>query len=257
MKAQSFPWQAAPNCPQLLPDEVHVWRARLTVPGTYIQSLYQLLSADELQRAERLRRPIDRERFVVARGTLRLLIAVYLSEAPGAISFQYAHGGKPTLVPASGLQFNLTHSHDLALFAFALDRRIGIDLERIISNPDPLPAACLLSIDERAALQQIAPEERVAAFYRCWTRKEAFVKARGNGVALPFDSFAVSLTASMAAVLLSVRDDPDEPGRWSLRSLQPAAGYTAALAVEGTGWRLHCWDWSAPVMQSYRTVTPS
>ncbi len=257
MQTQALSWQAPPNYPHLSPDEVHVWRAHLTSAGKHIQALYQLLATDELRRAEHLHRTADRERFVIARGTLRLLIAAYLGVAPGAISFQYGQGGKPTLGTSASLQFNLTHSHNVALFAFTLDRRVGIDLEHISSNPDPLPAIHLLSPHERAALQQVTPEEQVAAFYRCWTRKEAYVKARGDGLTLPLDSFSVSLATSAPTALLNVCNDPEEPERWTLRSLHPAAGYAAAIAVEGKDWRLQCWDWSATVAKQRHFVTLS
>ena len=229
-------------------DEVHVWRARLDRNTSYRQSLQQILTADEQVRAERLYFPKDRQHFVVARGVLRLILSRYLDMEPYQLRFCYNRYGKPGLVTSSGqeaLSFNVSHSCGLALYAVTRSREIGIDLERIRRD-----FACeqiaerFFSPREKATLRALqAKKVKHRAFFNCWTRKEAYIKARGEGLSLPLDQFDVSLAPEEPATLLDMRGDPREASRWSLQELFPGSGYVAALAVEGHGWRLACWEW--------------
>ncbi|HEX8710063.1 MAG TPA: 4'-phosphopantetheinyl transferase superfamily protein [Pyrinomonadaceae bacterium] len=244
----SSSWQAPPEHLSLACDVVHVWLARLKQPAARARALLELLSPDERERAARFRFERDRESFINARGILRTLLGRYLEQEPASLRFDYNAYGKPSLAGASAattaLRFNLSHAHQLALYAFAREREVGIDLEYMREE-----FACeeiagrFFSEREVEGLRGLAEDRRKEGFFNCWTRKEAYIKARGLGLSLPLDEFDVSLAPGEPAALLDVRDEPLELQRWSLRELMPAAGYAAAVAVEGSGWRLECWRW--------------
>ncbi len=165
--------------------------------------------------------------------------------------FTYSNYGKPLVANednGNDLRFNLTHSHGLALLAVTRGRDIGIDVEylRDMERDGELLAERFFSPRETAALRSLPPELRREAFFHCWTRKEAYIKANGKGLSLPLDEFDVSLHPGEQAALLATQHDPDDARRWSMRSLLPADGYIAALTVEGPSWRLWCGDWIAP-----------
>lgn len=250
------PLQPAPHWPPppadltLRPDEVHVWRAALDVTGPCLSLLRDTLSADEHARAGRFVFPRDRDHFIAGRGVLRRLLGRYLSRDPSRLSFHYLAAGKPTLlrdVSEDELHFNVSHSHGLALFAFARGRAVGVDLEAIRDNyPGDDIARRFFSPREVAALQALPPELRTEAFFACWTRKEAFIKAIGTGLSLPLDRFDVSVNPGEPVALLATRFEPAQASRWQLRELRPATGYQGALAVEGTGWELWCFGWAEP-----------
>jgi 4'-phosphopantetheinyl transferase len=240
-------WLTAPEHPVLSGDELHVWSASLELDGWSISSLERTLSGDELDRAERYRFAVDRRRFVAARGLLRLILGRYLGTPPEALSFRYGLYGKPSLAVApggTGLQFSVSHSSGLVLYAVARARQVGIDVERI----RPLPEAQTLveqyfSAAEQAAFHALPREQQLPAFFRCWTRKEAFIKAKGQGLSLALDGFDVSIAPGEPARLLRVDGDPREASCWSLHELLPGRGYMAALAVERNGSHLSCWQW--------------
>ena len=223
-------------------DEIHVWCAELDPPGGAAERLGAILSPDERTRAARFCLERVRSRFVVCRGVLRTILGRYLGGAPEGLRFVYGDRGKPALAPPEGtdLRFNVSHSDGLALFAVARGREVGVDVERL----RPLPrveriAERFFSLPERKALLELPPERRAEAFFTCWTRKEAYVKARGEGLGHPLDQFAVSLVPGEAARLWAAGDgDEREIARWSLDALVPAPGYVAALAALGGGWRL-------------------
>jgi 4'-phosphopantetheinyl transferase len=230
--------------------EVHVWRGRLDLEDEDLERLYPSLSADEQARAERYRFPKDRAAFIAARGMLRGLLSRYLDRVPEALRFDYGSHGKPSL-PAGTmgdrLRFNLSHSQGLALCAVTCSREVGIDIE--YQRPelaDESVAERFFSTRENAVLRSLPPSLRRAAFYACWTRKEAYLKAVGGGLTLPLEQVEVSLAPGEPAALLGTPGDPAEARRWSLRELAPEAGYAAALVVEGHDWHLRCWDWIEP-----------
>lgn len=232
----------------LLDDEVHVWRASLDPPASRVRELHHTLAADESGRAARFHFQRDRRCFVVSRGLLRTILSRYLGTQPEQLRFCYDPHGKPALVTAAGqdtLSFNLSHSGNLVLYALARGRRVGIDLERIrdVIEYEQI-AARFFSPRESAALQALPTSIKSEAFFNCWTRKEAYIKARGEGLSLPLDQFDVSLIPGEPAALLSTKGNSQEVARWSLQALSPGPGYVAALAVEGHGWRLQCWQWS-------------
>lgn len=248
------PWSVPPETFILGSDEVHVWRATLDQPASQIESFRRTLAADEHARAERFYFQRDRERFIVARGVLRALLSFYVHGTPACLSFRYSAHGKPALAWDSDkdtIRFNLSHSHGVALYAVTRGREVGIDLEYIRSDLEVEQIAeRFFSRREIATLRTLPPEVRRQAFFLCWTRKEAYIKARGEGLSLPLDQFEVSLIPRESAALLSTQSDPDEVSRWSLQELTPAPGYAAALAAEGRDWHLVCWQWPNPKPQS-------
>lgn len=232
-------WLAPPRALALPDRAAHVWQVDLAAAEDALPRLASLLSADEQARAARFHLAQDSCRYTLARGALRLLLAGYTGRPAAALRFGYERFGKPFLLPAARscavpLAFNVSHSHEMALLAFGRGR-IGVDVERV--RPELAAgriAERFFSPREAAALRELPPAEQPAAFFRCWTRKEAFVKARGEGLALPLHSFDVSLAPDEPAALLRVADDPAEAARWTLRTITPALpGYLAALAVEG------------------------
>jgi 4'-phosphopantetheinyl transferase len=254
MYASDAEWYLPPPEMLLPPDEVHVWRASLAAEPYTIQNLQRVLSADEVARAERFHFARDRQHFIVARGLLRTLLGRYLSREPEDLSFVYSAYGKPALARLTAsdemrmLHFNLSHSRELVLFVFATRRLVGIDVEymRTTIEYEQL-AKHYFSTNEYTMLQKVPSEMRCAAFYHCWTRKEAYIKARGKGLSLPLDLFDVSLRPGEPATLLNSREDPQEPLRWFLRTLAPGESYAAALAVENTedtiDWQLKRWHY--------------
>jgi 4'-phosphopantetheinyl transferase len=241
-----FDWENPPELPNLPSDEVHVWRARLDLSPTSIRSLFAILSDDERARAERFRTPCDSQRSIASRGLLRVLLAHYLAAYPSQIRFRYNRQEKPALAnqaAADGLRFNVSHSQGLALFAFSCGRELGVDLERID------PAICGEQISKRffspqecATLRVLPVEQQPEAFFACWTRKEAYIKAKGQALAIRLDQFDVSLAPGEPAALLQTAEGPEEARRWSLHTVSPAPGYAGALAVEGQALKLRGWQ---------------
>jgi len=247
MTVLEHPWRPPPADLTLSSNDVHVWHATLDQPVTCVQQLARTLSDDERMRAGRFYFEQDRKRFIVGRGVLRAILGRYVGIEPSRLQFCYGSQGKPYLAErfdGGTLRFNLAHSHELALYAFTRRREIGIDLEHVCAEVACEPiAARFFSPRESATLRALPATVKQKAFFTCWTRKEAYIKARGEGLSLPLDQFDVSLAPGEPATLLNMRGDPLEASRWSLQELIPSPGYVAALAVEGHGWRLACWEW--------------
>jgi 4'-phosphopantetheinyl transferase len=244
-------WGLPPDQVLLMEDEVHVWRASILQPLATIQYLRSLLSEDEVAKAERFYFEKDRHRFIVSHGLLRITLARYLnSPLINASQLRFCNNdyGKPSLdldIQDRILNFNLSHSDELILFAFTYARQIGVDIEYMRPGlDDQLLAEHHFSPLENQMLQTLPVSARLEAFYQCWVRKEAYIKARGKGLSIPLDVFDVSLQPDEPAVLLNSREDPLEMTRWRLCALHPDPSYAAALAVEGDGWRLRCWQLS-------------
>lgn len=230
----------------------------LDLPERLVHRLWPLLAADERQRAERFFFEEDRTHFVVARGLLRVLLGRYLHQDPQDLRFTYGPHGKPALATNMGgiaLCFNVSHSHGWALYAITLGREIGVDIERIRPEvvQEKIPER-FFSPREVTVLRALPLPLQVPAFFACWTRKEAYIKAKGAGLALPLDQFDVSLAPGEPAALLHTAWDPQEAARWTLRDLAPASGYRAAVAVVGHNWRLTCWHGPATYLDV--TTTP-
>lgn len=244
------PWSAPSSAyPTLLRTEVHVWCASLDVPRWYERRLAGTLSSDERTRAAGFFFERDRERFVVCRGLLRAILGRYLDIKPDRVQFRYEPCGKPALLGTSGtagLQFNLSHSHGLAVFAVACDRAIGIDLERVrpISDFQRL-AERILTAREKVLFRVLPLREKQDLFFKCWTRREAYAKASGDGLFRPLNQIDFSMSPGESPRLLSIEGNAQEAARWSIRDFVPSSGYAAALVVEGHGWHLACWRWPA------------
>lgn len=227
-------------------DEVHLWRVDLEAVGGDEFRWQQVLSSEELTRAGRFHLSRDRQRFVASRAWLRTILAGYLKMAPSSLSFSYSKKEKPALGPpfaSSNITFNVSHSGRIALLAFTRGREIGVDVEHLRSDSDLEGISRrFFSTNERNQLAALPTEERAAAFFRCWTRKEAYIKATGDGLSLPLDQFDVSLGPGESNALLATRPDASEAGRWLLREVPAGPGYMAALCVVGHDWKLH--DWS-------------
>lgn len=227
-------------------DEVHVWRASLNSSASDAARLKLILSSDELERAEAFHFETDSRRCVVGRGYLRLLLGDILNLPANSLRFEYDEFGKPRLTPTQErlLRFNVSHSGDLILIAITRGRVVGVDVERIRTDLDlEEVAARFFSINEYKRLALLDGPGRYEAFFTCWTRKEAYLKARGDGLSLPLDHFDVSFRPMEEARLLETRHDPAEVGRWKLLPVSVPAGYVAAVAVEGLDWKLKCRDW--------------
>ncbi len=232
-----------PEAMHLLPHQVDVWRLRLHLQDDSLQLLASTLSADELQRAARFHFPADRDRFIAAHGCLRGILTHYLHCEPLQITFAINQHGKPEL-PNHKLKFNLSHSGDIALVAVTQERKVGVDVERIRSGISSHSIARqYFSKSEIAELQALSLEQREAAFFTCWTRKEAYIKAQGLGLSLPLESFDVSLTPHEPAILRATRPDPQEAARWTLLSLDVDSHYASAAASEGKDLEFRLWDW--------------
>jgi 4'-phosphopantetheinyl transferase len=220
-------------------DTLQVHYARLDLSDEVVSPLHATLTTDERERAQRFATPLLERRFVTGRGLLRLVLAEALGSSPGAIRFTYGAYGKPAVAaPRSGgaLQFNVSHSADRALIALARGRPLGVDLERVKPLADlGRIAARFFAPAEVRDLRALPAEERLAAFYTCWTRKEAYIKALGDGLAgLPLDAFEVTVSPGATPRLRAHHRDPAEPARWTMLDLSdrlPEPGFRAALVV--------------------------
>jgi len=239
-------WLPPPFTVTLGDDDLHVWLATLDLPRSTVDRLRQLLSSDETVRADRFHFAIDRDRFIVARGYLRTILGKYISTDPSEIRLSYGEFGKPSVTNpsavAAGLKFNLAHSGGLALYAMTLRAEIGVDLEEIRADfsTDEI-AERFFSGKEIVRLRSLPPSEHPQAFFHCWTRKEAFVKAKGTGLSQALDQFDVTLGPDEPAVLLETRWDENEASRWFLKSIELGVDFAAALAFEGHDRRISYW----------------
>lgn len=239
-------WPEGPSRVVLPDHDVHVWRAALAAGPMAVDTLEATLAEDERARADRYRARRDRDHFVVARGVLRAILARYLATRPADVRFAYGRRGKPVIegaMNAGGLRFNLSHSGDVALVGVTRDREVGVDVESLRPREEDVLAERFFSRRETAALRALSPRERRAAFYACWTRKEAYVKAKGEGLAIALDQFSVTVAPDQAAALLHVEGDSLEAGRWALADLDVGDDYAAALCVEGRPGVITCWQW--------------
>jgi len=244
MLGRATAWPAIAHVLPLDQDEVHVWLADLSRSGDSSGQLASILSEDERNRAARFHFPRDADRWMVSRMVLRSILGSYLGVEASAVQFCVGPWGKPELTASFQrhlLQFNASRSDGLGLYAVARNRRVGVDIERLRPFPDLRAiAAQILSPREHQTLGELPPAEQCAAFFNCWTRKEAYIKALGEGLVHPLERFSVSLTPDGPLKLEGVGSKSAEVGRWSLSALAPVPGYAAALAIEGAPARLLC-----------------
>ena len=247
MAASKIIWLFPPSKLRLSINDMHVWRVSLDQTDRRVQQLQQILSDDERRRAERFHFDRDRRRYIVRRGMLRLIIGDYIDREPRRLQFYAGHRGKPYLKHSLGnvtLQFNLAHSKEIALYAFTSRQEIGIDVEYVRDMPDAEKIAqATYSPLENKMLQSLPEYQRQEAFFNCWVRKEAYIKAIGNGLYHGMDRFDVSLAPGEPARLVSVEGNAKQAFDWFMKSLAPADGYVAALAVKGSDFRLSYWQY--------------
>jgi 4'-phosphopantetheinyl transferase len=234
-------WDLRPDRLELEADEVHVWRGSLDCGERALDQFDETLTPDEKARAQRFVFQPDRNSYIAARGILRELLGRYLNRAPSEIEFDYGAQGKPALRSESSekpVQFNVSHSHGMALFAFSVGRQVGVDVELV--RPDfagEKIAERFFSAQEVMELRRLPATAQDEGFFLCWTRKEAYIKARGEGLQIPLKSFHVSLTPGEPARLQA-----DDSSRWSLRSLRLEGRYVGAVVGEGQDWKLRGWE---------------
>jgi 4'-phosphopantetheinyl transferase len=214
--------------------DVQVWPVRLAAPAEVNYAYRALLSREEAARADRFAFENLRRSYELSQGALRLLLSYYLDCRPGDVEFTIGPRGKPALRGDSRIRFNMAHSGGLALYAFTADCEIGLDVEAMRSIPEieqiashyfcRAEASELLSIEDAATRQE--------AFFRCWTRKEAYIKAVGEGLYLPLDQFQVTLSPTDPAQLVHIGNDVSAARKWTLQHLDPAPGFIGALAYQ-------------------------
>jgi 4'-phosphopantetheinyl transferase len=227
-----------------LNKQVDLWRIRLNIDSDTVGRLEGTLSPEEAERAARFYFQADRDRFIVSHTSLRQILARYLQCDPGQLRFFVNEYRKPFL-DRGRLEFNLSHSGDFALIAIGRARKVGVDVERIRTDFETEEIGRrFFSQSEMSELQSLPADQRKRAFFSCWTRKEAYIKAQGMGLTLPLDSFDVSLSPGQPAVLRATRPDSEEAARWTLLSLNVGSDYAAAVAVEGQHLDFRFWDWS-------------
>ncbi|HKP51518.1 MAG TPA: 4'-phosphopantetheinyl transferase superfamily protein [Chloroflexia bacterium] len=242
MSAHPCVWNLPPTELNLGEGEVHIWRASLDLPPDHTAMLSATLPTQEQQRAARFHFEDDRRRFVAGRGLLRAILGRYLRLTPDELEFSEGEYGKPALVADVGIRFNLAHSDGLALYAVA-HAELGIDLELVRSIAESVQIAeRYFSHRERAAFNYPSREEEGVAFLRQWTRKEAYLKARGSGLSLEPSEVEV-LPNRDGSMRVEIAAEPGEAERWSLVDLTVSEGYVAALAIEGHNWKLRCFRW--------------
>lgn len=237
-------WKPGPAAPVIWQNEVHVWRARLDVPWSW--TFDEALSLDDRTRADRFKFESDRRRFCVGRASLRLILGRYLQTKPGRLRFEAGEFGKPFFADkklSGGLRFNLSHSNQLALIAIARDREVGVDLEYMRSDfvTDDV-ANHFFSRAEVEQFREVPADSKTRSFFNCWTRKEAYIKARGEGLYCPLDQFDVSVGPELPAMLLDSRVEAADAQRWSLSEIAAGDRYAATVAIDGACSRLVLWD---------------
>ncbi|MEZ4512088.1 MAG: 4'-phosphopantetheinyl transferase superfamily protein [Chloroflexota bacterium] len=231
-------WQWPPAELGLADDEVHVWRVGLERP---FDTFWPLLSAAEQARAERFHFARDRRRYTVGRGTVRTVLAKYLGVDPASLVLDVTKFGKPFLVNHA-LHFNLSHSQEVGLLAVCRSSVVGVDVEekRPLSDLHSL-AAHVFSPVELQTLHALPPAQQPGGFFNAWTRKEAFIKAIGEGFSYPLKEFDVTLAPGDPAAIVQVQGSTEEAATWSLHLLPPLPGFASALVLKAGHWRLSCW----------------
>ena len=228
---QATEWLASPASQAIADDEIHVWKVDLSAPVPDVR----LLSRDEHERAARFHFERDRQHFKASRSALRIVLGRYLNLPAGSLEFAQTEYGKPFLTnpEAAGVLFNLSHSGEVAVIAVAREREVGVDVEFMRADfATSEVAEHFFSVAEIYTLSGLDPNLRTQAFFNCWTRKEAYVKARGEGLSMPLDVFDVSLAPGVSAAMLDNRVDKSEPSRWIFQDLQISPDYAVALVVE-------------------------
>ena len=241
-------WSVPHQTPRLLNDEIHVWRTSLEVPSAHLEYFRRILSEDEIDRAMQYCFERDRRRFIIRRGLLRRILGGYLGRSPHKLCFCYNRYGKPALVSMTGeptFYFNVSHSDGSALYAITRTREVGVDIEyvRPVKDAEDIVKR-FFSSREKAEFSTLPESIKQQAFFTCWTRKEAYIKARGEGLSYPLDKFSVSMIPDEEARLVETKGHENKETIWFLKAIRPSAGYVAAVAVEGCDLFIRHWQWS-------------
>ena len=240
-ETSSTTWRTPPTDISLSDSAVDVWLISLAQPSAADGSFADVLSSTERERAARFKFDKHRRPFVVAHAALRSILSQYLNTAPVDLPFVSGINGKPSLAPelsGSGLQFNLSHSHEMALLGVTRGREIGVDIEWIKEDYgfDEV-AERFFTAKEVAELRALSIHLQRQAFFKCWTSKEAFLKAKGTGLSGKLDEVKITLSDEQR-----VRIDASVPG-WTLSELNPGGSYEAALVIEGGSLPANCYRW--------------
>ena len=242
-------WETGPQTPELSDGAVHLWIAGLDWPDGPHRTFWDVLSAEERERAQRFRFENLQRRFIAAHGILRDILSRYLGVTPGAIRILIQDYGKPFVTmegTATRLQFNLSHADELAVYAVTRTRSIGVDIESIHPIPELQSiAADHFTAQERALIEAAPPEDRDRAFLTCWTRKEAYIKAIGRGLSIPLPSFDAFIPSGAPGRLLSSDDDATPVRQWWISDLPPIRDHVGAVVIDGRANQYSYWHWSA------------
>jgi 4'-phosphopantetheinyl transferase len=248
MNTEKLRWRRGVPGELIASNEVHVWRVFIDNTNFQTEGLLETLSADELKRADQFHFEKDQRRFIVARGILRTILSHYLRKKPCELRFEYTSHGKPVLATNKGcdtLSFNLSHSDEIALYAVTRSCNIGIDVERIRDDVDvALIAHRFFSGGEISSLNKIDKKNRCEIFFQYWARKEAFIKANGEGISFPLEQCDVSSTNGNVLSPIILPGANSESSCWYVRDLFPGDGYAAAVAIEGGYSDISCWHYS-------------
>ncbi|NWJ47673.1 MAG: 4'-phosphopantetheinyl transferase superfamily protein [Chloroflexi bacterium] len=243
-------WQPASVVSSLQENEVQVWKIELTQARLLLPLFNEYLTSEEIERAKRYRRIQDGERFIIARGLLRHLLGQYLNENPTKIKLSTLAHGKPALSQTTyqkPVEFNISHSGELALLAFSTEMRLGIDLEQInIAIEYSSIARNFFSVSEIRLLEELPLSEKPKYFFRLWTIKEAYLKACGKGLTFPLDQVEIVPAPSQNMVYFTIKTPTPNLQYWKVCELKPDEGYCGALAVDGNDWALRCFKWKEP-----------
>ena len=242
---EMIPWRIELDQPLLSEDEIHIWAACIDVAPTVSAALAVSLSEEERTRANRFRFRQHQSRFIAGRGLLRAIVSHYLQIEPARVEFKYNSEGKPELTrpfDGSGIHFNLTHSEDLVLIAVTTIGPVGIDVERVRVNKDAKELVnWFCSPRERELFETLAAQEKQLAFFNLWTRKEALLKATGEGIAQLLSQVEVTFRPGEPARFIAVSGDSERGSRWSVYNLSPAPHFVAAVVIQTEDAQLRLW----------------
>jgi 4'-phosphopantetheinyl transferase len=235
----------SPSVLHLPSDEVHIWSTSIETALTDLEGLKHVLSEEEKNRAERFCFDQDRTRHIVAHGVLRIILSYYSGGDPSEQKFTQNEFGKPALAENCDLRFNISHSGDQVLYGITKDREIGVDIEEIrtVENADQIVER-FFSPHERIAFLALPANMKDEAFFTIWTRKEAYIKAQGQGLSLPLDQFTISFLPEEPVRLIETEHNKDEQQRWSMHEVSVHPEYLAAVAVKGHDVTLYHYHWS-------------
>jgi 4'-phosphopantetheinyl transferase len=248
MSALVIDWPGPPRDWTLAEHEIHVWASSLAADKIQLAAYEQTLSSDESERAARYRFDQHRNRFITGRGWLRSVLSHYLDQEVGEIRFEYNANGKPAMrAREPALRFNLAHCDDLAVLAVTRAAEVGVDVERLrpLKDADDI-ADRFFSRTESEGLKALTATQKPAGFFNLWTRKEAWLKATGEGLSDSLNQVEVSFLPEERARLVRLFGKTDEIHNWTLGEFVPAAGFVGAIAAHAPNLEITYWRWSEP-----------